>query len=108
MPNTPSRIHFVSRYKQRAQRGYNDLGGGLFTTEAWAVSEEAADAVQEVWLHNRKVDPSWRGGKVIDRVPVTVPGKTARARWRFVVREIPDRVETWPADTGGGPEKAYV
>ncbi len=108
MASAPSRIHFVSRFKPRFQRGYKNLGGGLFTTEAWAVSEEAASAVQEIWLHNRKVDTSWTGGNVIDRVPVSVPGKSARARWRFVVREIPERVETWPADTGGGPEKAYV
>ena len=108
MPNAPSRIHFVSRYSPRFQRGYKNLGGGIFTTEAWAVSESAATAVQEIWLHDRKVDTAWAGGKVIDRIPVAVPGKPDRARWRFVIREIPDRSETWPAATGGGPEKAYV
>ena len=106
MPNAPSRIHFVSRYSQRDERGYNDLGGGVFTTEAWAVSADAANSVQEVWLHDRKDDTAWRGGKVIGAE--AVPGKGGRTRWRFKIQEIPISGVAWPGPTGGGPEKAYV
>ena len=108
MTHTPTRIHFVSRYDNRTQRGYNDLGGGLFTTEAWTVSQAAADSVKEVWLHDRKDDTAWRGGEVIDKIRVNIPGRPARARWRFVLREIPINGVVWPGSRGGGPEKAYV
>ena len=79
MASTPNRIHFVSRYNDRAERGYKDLGGGLFSTEAWAVS-----AVE--------VTPSG------SRLP----------KWRFTVRRNPLTGVTWPGAQGGGPEKAYV
>jgi len=107
MASTPNRIHFVSRYNDRVERGYKDLGGGLFSTEAWAVSAEAANAVNEVWLHDRKDDTAWDGGKVEVAEPVQVPNRRT-AKWRFTVRRDPLTGVTWPGAQGGGPEKAYV
>jgi len=108
MALTPNRIHFVSRYNDRDNRGYKDLGGGLFSTESWRVSEAAARSVREVWLHDRKDDTAWRGGNVVGREPVTVTGKIRSNRWRFIVRAVPTSGVQWPGATGGGPEKAYV
>ena len=108
MAHTPNRIHFVSRYDDRYNRGYADLGDGLFSTEAWAVSADAAQSVKEVWLHDRKDDTAWRGGNVVGREPVTVTGKSRSNRWRFIVRAVPTSGVQWPGGTGGGPEKAYV
>jgi hypothetical protein len=108
MARTPKQIHFVSRYDDRYNRGYTDLGDGLFSTEAWAVSGAAAQSVKEVWLHDRKDDTAWRGGNVVGREPVTVTGKIRSNRWRFIVRAVPTSGVQWPGGTGGGPEKAYV
>lgn len=55
MASTPKQIHFVSRYDDRYNRGYTDLGDGLFSTEAWAVSADAAQSVKEVWLHDHPI-----------------------------------------------------
>lgn len=107
MASTPTRIHFVSRYNDRTQRGWTNLGGGLFSTEAWAVSEAAARAVNEVWLHDRKDDTAWDGGKVIEATPVQVPNRST-PKWRFTVRRNPISGVAWPGAQGGGPEKAYV
>ena len=107
MASTPSRIHFVSRYNDRSNRGWQELGGGRFSTEAWAVSAEAAAAVNEVWLHDRKDDAAWDGGRVIDHQPVAVPNRRT-PKWRFIVQRSPLSGVTWPGSTGGGPEKAYV
>lgn len=109
MASTPEQIHFVSRYDDRYNRGYTDLGGGLFSTEAWAVSADAAQSVKEVWLHDRKEDTAWRGGSVVGREPATVTGKSRPNRWRFIVRSVVTSGVTWAgAQGGGGGEKAYV
>lgn len=107
MASTPSRIHFVSRYSDRSQRGWTNLGGNIFTTEAWAVSEAAARAVNEIWLHDRKTDTAWDGGQVIEATPVQVPNRRT-PKWRFTVRRNYTPGVAWPAAQGGGPEKAYV
>jgi hypothetical protein len=107
MASTPNRIHFVSRYSDRSQRGWTDLGGGLFSTESWAVSAEAAQSVNEVWLHDRKTDTAWDGGHVVGAVPVQVPNRRT-PKWRFTVRRNPLSGVSWPGAQGGGPEKAYV
>jgi len=107
MASTPSRIHFVSRYGTRTQRGWTNLGGGLFTTEAWTVSAAAARSVNEIWLHDRKGDTAWDGGQVIEATPVQVPGRRT-PKWRFTVRRNSVPGVTWPGAQGGGPEKAYV
>ena len=107
MASTPNRIHFVSRYNSRTDRGYKDLGGGTFSTESWRVSEAAAHSVKEVWLHDRKDDTAWDGGKVEVAEPVQVPNRRT-AKWRFTVRRNPLTGVTWPGAQGGGPEKAYV
>ena len=107
MAHAPSRIHFVSRYGARHARGFQDLGGNLFSTEAWRVSEATARGVQEIFLHDRKTDTAWDGGVVIGAVEVPVPGRR-QPKWRFIVRRNPSTGVTWPGATGGGPEKAYV
>ncbi len=107
MALTPNRIHFVSRYNDRDNRGYKDLGGGLFSTESWRVSEAAARSVREVWLHDRKDDTAWGGGEVVAAEEVT-PSGGRLSKWRFTVRRRTQSGVTWPGDTGGGPEKAYV
>jgi len=107
MASTPNRIHFVSRYNSRTDRGYKDLGGGTFSTESWRVSEAAAHSVKEVWLHDRKDDTAWDGGQVVSAVEVT-PSGSRLPKWRFTVRRNPLTGVTWPGATGGGPEKAYV
>ena len=107
MASTPNRIHFVSRYSTRTQRGWKDIGLGCFTTEAWAVSEAAARAVKQIWLHDRKDDTAWDGGEVIEAVPVQVPNRRA-PKWRFKVLRSAASGVTWPGAQGGGPEKAYV
>lgn len=107
MAHTPNRIHFVSRYNDRTDRGFKDLGGGLFSTESWRVSEAAAHSVKEVWLHDRKDDTAWDGGQVVERAQVTPPGSRL-PKWRFTVRRNPLSGVSWPGAQGGGPEKAYV
>ena len=106
---TPSKIHFVSRFKDRGTRGHVEVGMGFFTTEAWAVSEAAAQSVQEVWLHDRKGAAAWDGGAVVERTPIRLEGKGRPNRWRFLVRRPNVLVAPqWPGDVCGGPEKAYV
>jgi hypothetical protein len=107
MARTPKQIHFVSRIKDRSQRGWTDNGDGTFSTEAWAVSSAAAHSVDKLYLHNKKSDTAWDGGTVTARD--TVPVATGRPqRWRFTVRRDLTQGMDWPGGKGGGPEKAYV
>jgi len=108
MAKTPEQIHFVSRYNDREERGYKDLGNGTFSTEAWTVSEAAAHSVKQIWLHNRKDDTAWDGGQVVGPPEAVQVTDRRTPKWRFTVRRAGVGDVRWPAAVGGGPEKAYV
>jgi len=102
MAITPRHVHFVCR--QSTKRGYTQRGS-IFTTSSWRVSDQVAESVDALYLHDRKGVISWAQGEVVARRKVPA---AKGFRWEFDVL-LDDVPSCWPpGQTGGGPEKAYV
>jgi hypothetical protein len=92
-------IHFVCRDDQ----GVTVLSVSRFETRAWRVSEASARTVDYIALHQRKVDASYRQGRVISY------RRDVKRLDRFVfVCEADDIALPWPGPVGGRAMMAFA
>lgn len=91
-------MHFVCR----GSAHITDHGDGTFDTGYWAVATKHCDTVEYVALHERKDEPSFRQGQVLQWRTVQYQG---RERVVFTVRQEGDQ-RAWVGDGSG--EKGYA
>lgn len=87
-------IHVVCRNN----KGVTELEGGRFETRAWRVSEDSARSATYIALHQRKIEHSYRQGRIVEARRAT----DSPDRFIFTV-EPSDLRLPWPGDPCPGP-----
>jgi hypothetical protein len=101
-------IHFVCRQRMNVTLVNRP---DVFDVGHWDVTSEAAERLVggRIYLHERKAQPSYFGGRITDWRITHLPDEARSARVTFrVVSDKEGKGARWPARTDVPGEKAFV